>query len=96
VLGPELTATFLITFGGAELYLSADPRGRSALQALAGYDKAKALAAHPAMQMVQRIPLARKWLVQMMAWQGLPHAEIARRARVATSTVRRYVNEAAE
>jgi hypothetical protein len=96
VLGPDLAVQFILEFGGAELYLSAQPRGRSALEAMVGHDKARALAAHPAMQMVQRIPLARKWLVLMMAWQGHPHAHIARTVRVATSTVRRYVNEAAE
>ena len=95
VLGPELTVAFLISFGGAELYLAAAPGGRSALEALVGHDKAKALAAHPDMQMIQRIPLARKWLVQMMAWQGQPNAHIARTVRVATSTVRRYLNTVA-
>ena len=96
VLGPDLAVQFILQFGGADLYLSAQPRGRSACEALVGPDKARALAAHPAMQMVQPVPLARKWLVQMLAWQGLPHAEIARRVRVATSTVRRYLNEVAK
>jgi hypothetical protein len=95
VLGPDLAVSFLLEFGGAELYLAADPRGRSALEQFVGYDMAKALGAHPNLQMVQRIPLARKWLVLMLAWQGHPHAQIARMVRVASSTVRRYVNGAA-
>ena len=45
VLGPELTAQFLLAFGGAELYIADDPKGSSRLEALVGYEKAKALGA---------------------------------------------------
>ena len=96
VLGPELAVTFLLQFGGARLYLAAAPGGRSALERLVGYDKAKALAAHPRLKMVHRVPLARKWLVLMLAWQGYPHAQIARMVRTSDTTVRRYVNAVAE
>jgi hypothetical protein len=36
VRGPALTVTFLLQFGGAELRLSADPKGRGAVERLAG------------------------------------------------------------
>jgi hypothetical protein len=47
------------------------------------------------MQMIQRIPLARKWPVRMMAMQGRPQAHITRTVRVATSTVWRCLNTVA-
>ncbi len=90
VMGPELTVKFLLQRGGAQLYLPADPNGRSALGHLVGYDKAKALAGHPRVQTVQRVPFARKWLVLMLSWQGFPHAQIARMVRTSDTTVRHY------
>ena len=40
VLGAETTVLFLLTYGGAELYISGDPKGRSGHEGLMGYDKA--------------------------------------------------------
>ena len=96
VLGAELAAKFILAFGGSEIHLAADPKGRSAVERLIGQENTKALAAHPAIQMKQRVPLARKWLVLMLAWQGWSHAQIARTVRTSDNTVRRYVKEAAE
>lgn len=93
VLGAELTVQFLLTYGGAELYLANDPKGRASHEALLGYDKAKALAANPRLQMSHRIPLAKKWLVQMMSWQGCSTAHIARTVRPTDTTVRRWLKE---
>lgn len=36
ILGAELTMQFLLTFGGAELYLSTDPKGQGAVEVLLG------------------------------------------------------------
>ena len=96
VLGAELAITFILTFGGSQIYLAADPGGRSAVERLVGHDRAKAHGEDHRLQMVHTVPLARKWLVLMLAWQGQSHAQIARSVRVATSTVRRYVKEAAK
>lgn len=57
-LGAELTVRFLLQFGGAELYLSADPKGRSAVEALIGPDRLKALATSDHRALQKRIPLA--------------------------------------
>ena len=43
-----------------------------------------------------RVPLARKWLILMLVWQGWSHAQIARTVRTSDNTVRRYVKETAE
>ena len=47
VLGADLAVQFLLRQGGAEMYMPADPKGKSALQDLLGYDKLKELAARP-------------------------------------------------
>jgi hypothetical protein len=94
ILGPELTMQFLLQFGGAELYLSADPKGRSAVETLLGYHKAKELAARPSLTMQRRIPLAKRWLAAMMNWQGHSTAHIARTLRVTDASVRKWLKEA--
>ena len=40
VMGAETAVLFLLTYGGAELYISGDPKGRSGHEGLMGYDKA--------------------------------------------------------
>jgi len=92
-LDADLAVLHLLENGGAEIFLSADPQGRSRLETMVGPDRARALAIHPAMQMKQRVPLASSWLVCMMHWQGLSTAEIARRVRVSGPTVRRWVKD---
>jgi hypothetical protein len=94
VLGVDLTMKFLLQFGGAELYLAADPKGRSAVVTLLGYDMAKELAARPSLTMQRRIPLAKRWLAAMLDWQGNSAAEIARTLRVSDVSVRRWIKEA--
>ena len=91
VLGPDMAVTFLLAFGGAELSLSVDPKGRSSVEALLGYEKAKALAAQPRLQ--KRVPLAKRWLAAMLHWQGHSTAAIARQLRVSDVSVRRWLKE---
>jgi len=94
VLGVELTMQFLLQFGGAELYLAADPKGRSAVEALLGYHMLKELAARPSLTRQRRIPLAKRWLAAMLHWQGHSAAHIARTLRVTDSSVRLWLKEA--
>ena len=91
VLGAELAVTFLLSYGGAELYLANDPKGRASHEAMMGHDKAKALAAHPGLQ--RRIPLAKRWLAAMLDRQGNSTAAIARQIRVSDVSVRRWLKE---
>ena len=70
VLGPELTVAFLLQFGGAELHLSADPKGRGAVERLVGAERARALATSSRRALQRRVPLAKRWLARMLHWQG--------------------------
>lgn len=90
VLGAELAMQFLLTYGGAELYISDDPKGRSSHESLLGYDKAKALSSI-AHRLPRRVPLAKRWLSQMLDWQGNSTAQIARTLRVSDVSVRRWL-----
>lgn len=58
---------------------------------LIGQDKAKALAA-VADRLPLRVPLAKKWLANMLRWQGHSNAQIARTLRVSEVSVRRWYN----
>ena len=89
VLGADLAVLFLLRFGGAELYLATDPKGKSAVEALLGYHKLKELAARPRLQ--RRVPLAKQWLAAMLDWQGHSKAEIARTLRVSDVAVNRWL-----
>lgn len=93
VLGPDLTVAFLLQFGGAELVLSNDPKGRSAVEKLIGSEKAKALAESRNRSMQKRVPLAKQWLARMLHWQGHSGAHIARTLRATDVSVRGWLKE---
>ncbi len=89
ILGPDLTATFLLRFGGAELYMAEDPKGRSQVEALVGTDRARSLATLTNRQ--RRVPLAKPWGASHLRFKGATIAEIARTPHVTDITVRRYL-----
>jgi hypothetical protein len=90
VLGPELAFQFIMRFGGAELYLSPTPKGKSEVEALIGADHVAALAA---MDLPRRVPTAKPWLAAYMkATTGLSGAEIARRLHTTDVAVRGWLN----
>lgn len=93
VLGTDDAIRFLMTFGGAEMYLPRSPKGRSRLAQAFGRDKAEALAA-AAEHLPRRIPLAKPWIARVWSSRGLPVAEIARRMHTSDVTVRRYLRAA--
>jgi catechol 2,3-dioxygenase-like lactoylglutathione lyase family enzyme len=90
VLGPELALHFLLTFGGAELVLPAEPRATNQVATLVGIDRARALAARIGPGVKHRVPLAKSWVAAMLAWQGPGTAAIARRLHVSDVTVRTW------
>ena len=92
VLGPELTITFLLQFGGAPLTLSDNPQGRSALEHLVGADRARELAATCGHLTKKRVPLAKRWLAQAMKVQGHSNAQIARIIRATDVSVSGWLN----
>ena len=89
VLGLELAIAFLLRFGGAPLYLPQDPKGKSEVEKLLGHVRLKELAARPGLQL--RIPLAKRWLAEVLHWQGYSNAEIARKIRVTDGTIKNYL-----
>lgn len=89
VLGPELTCQFLMRFGGAELFLSPTPQGRSEVEKLIGAENVSRLAE---LGWPRRVPLAKQWCARYLrATTDLSQAEIARRLATTTVTVRGYL-----
>lgn len=86
-LGAELAVTFLLHYGGGELYIRTNPNGATDYAALVGVDGARALADH-ADTMQKRVPLAKSWLTAMLDWQGYSVTEIARKLRISDVSVR--------
>lgn len=89
VLGVEGAIRFLLRFGGAELYLTRSPKGRSMLAQEFGGEVAAAIAA-AAEHLPRRVPLAKEWIAAVWSSEGLPDAEIARRLHVTDVTLRNW------
>jgi hypothetical protein len=93
-LGLDLAVRFLMEFGGAELNIGADPKGRSRAEALVGRDGILALAGQ--LSLPRRVPLAKPFLAAYLHSRGESVAEIARTLRATDVTVRGWlVKEAA-
>ncbi|MGK7664238.1 MULTISPECIES: helix-turn-helix domain-containing protein [unclassified Marinovum] len=90
VLGIPGALTFLLTFGGSEVYLTSSPKRRARLVEMIGPDKAAELAELIARLKV-RVPTAKPWIAQCMHAEDLSTAEIARRLHTADNTVRRWL-----
>ncbi|WP_126976512.1 helix-turn-helix domain-containing protein [Frigidibacter oleivorans] len=88
VLGLDLAVEFLMTFGGAEIYIAASPQARNRVAGLVGRDKALALAEE---LLPRRVPTAKPWIAAVLRSQGLPVAEIARRLHATDVTVRSWL-----
>lgn len=93
VLGVEEGIRFLLRFGGAELYLTQTPNGRSALAQEFGLENAKLLA-EVAEQLPRRIPIGKEWIANVWSEQGLSDADIARRLHVTDVTIRSWRRKA--
>ncbi|MDQ7070725.1 MAG: helix-turn-helix domain-containing protein [Rhodobacterales bacterium] len=91
ILGVELTVEFILAFGGAELHLSRDPKGKSRLEALVGYERAKALG-QVSDRLQRRVPLVKSWTANYLAWKGMSVAEIARTLHTSDVSVRGWLN----
>ena len=92
VLGTEEAVNFLLTFGGAELYLSEKPRPDSRLSRAIGQRRATELA-RSGLRVPRRIPTAKPWIARVMHAQGLSVAEIARRLHVSDVAVRGWLKD---
>ena len=90
ILGSELTVLFLLSFGGAELYIPQSPKGRSRIEAMIGCQKVIALANCKHL-LQRRVPLANPWVAACLHYQGIATNEIARKLRITDVTVRIYL-----
>lgn len=93
-IGPEAAAKVFFAFGGAGLYLAADPKSRSPLVPLIGRDNALKLAEAIGPGLVQ-VPTGKPFLARHLADEGWKIAEIARKLHVDDETVRRYLSRRA-
>lgn len=89
VLGTDEGIRFLLRFGGAELYLTTNPKGRSELAVEFGLEIATQLA-QAAHGLPRRIPVAKEWIAAVWHSRGLSDAEIARRLHTTDVTVRKW------
>lgn len=97
ILGQDLAVEFLLTFGGAELYLSPNPRANSELAKLVGVDLAKELY-EASERLPRRIPTARPWIAKVLAAKQTEDGQklysksaIARKLHVSDVTVRKWL-----
>lgn len=90
ILGTDGAIRFLLRFGGAELYLTTTPKGKSEVEKMCGPEKVALLADA---FLPRRMPLGKEWIAQVWHSEGLSKAEIARRLNVTDVTVRTYLKK---
>lgn len=91
ILGTDLAIEFLLTFGGAEIYIAASPQARNRVAGLVGREKALVLAEE---LLPRRVPTAKPWIAAVLRARGLPVAEIARRLHATDVSVRSWLKRA--
>ena len=77
ILGLEDTLRFIEAFGDTEIYIADNPKSRSSVVAVLGYDKAKALA-EVSYLLQRRVPLAKKWRALTYRASGMSTVQILR------------------
>lgn len=93
-LGYDGAADFLLAFGGGELYLARDAKGKGMAEAAVGAKAVAAMAAHPRIGSHLRVPLAKKWLAAVLIWRGHSVASAARKLHASDVSVRKWVKGA--
>lgn len=89
-IGVDATITFILHFGGSEVFMSRSP-ARSELVAVLGQEAAQALAdVHAERGLPARVPLAHRWVVNALMAKGLSKNEIARKMRKSVTWVRQH------
>ena len=92
VLGRADTVRFLLTFGGARLYIAEPPRVSRRVADLVGRDRALALGkVRDRLQL--RVPLAKRWLAGVFHAEGASIDTIARTLRTTDVTVQKYLRD---
>jgi hypothetical protein len=93
ILGVDGAIAFLLEFGGAELYMTKNPKRRNRLVRFLGKEKAVRLA-RAAEHLPARIPTAKPWIAAELKSKGLPVAEIARKLHSTDVSVRAWIKRA--
>ncbi|MFC3059421.1 helix-turn-helix domain-containing protein [Paenirhodobacter populi] len=91
VLGVDLAVEFFLRFGGAELYFPQDRCRGGAATSMIGIEKIAELGDRLCV-VKTRVPLANRWIAEVLAWKGVPTADIARWIRVSDVTVRHWLS----
>ncbi len=90
VLGRADTIRFLMTFGGARLYVAERPRPSSPVVELVGRERALKLGAIRD-KLPTRIPLGKRWIAGVMHAEGASVGVIARTLLTTDVTVRSWL-----
>ncbi|MEQ5870227.1 helix-turn-helix domain-containing protein [Sagittula sp. NFXS13] len=90
-----MAVSFLVMFGGSEIYFPRDPKGRSAAEGLIGADKLRTLGARMRDASAE-IPIPRTWLIRALRAEGLSIGEIARALKTSSSNVKRQLRVTGE
>ncbi|WP_323036231.1 helix-turn-helix domain-containing protein [Pararhodobacter sp.] len=93
ILGVEGAITFLLNYGGGELYIPRNAVAGSPLAELLGLDAARALGA-AADRLPKRVPTGKPWIAQIRAAQGLSATQIARTLHASDVSVRKWLKAA--
>lgn len=94
VLGWELAIRFLLSFGGAKLYMPEVARGRSEAEAMLGKERLDALSERLGAKLTIRVPTGNPWIIATLRARGMAVNEIARKVRVTDVTVYKWLHHA--
>ena len=89
-LGPEGAETFLLGFGGSQIYIPSNPRPASPLVKEIGLEPTQAMR-RVFGQGQLKVPLAKPWLARRLDAAGVARPEIAKRLHVTRESVRSYL-----
>ena len=90
ILGIDGTVDFLLEFGGAELYVPANPKRRSSLVKSIGYEHTLALA-KVSDRLQSRVPTSKPWIATVLKSKGSTVADIARKLHCSDVSVRKWL-----
>lgn len=90
IFGQDDAVEFLLEHGGGYLYFSDNPTARNPVAKRFGRDKAVALGRVYGRRNM-RVPLAKDWVMRVLASRGVGTHEIAKRLHVSDVTVRRAI-----
>ncbi|WP_186387511.1 helix-turn-helix domain containing protein [Stappia sp. TSB10P1A] len=88
-LGVDGAIRFFCEFGGSEIYIPASPTGRSQAVLAIGADAVARLARCMGPG-YYKVPLAKRWVAQVLFSRGESLNSIARKVRADVATVRRW------